>query len=209
MQRSRAAARATTRSTAARRPAGKRPANAIWLWGQGKAPRLRPFARVYGKRGRHHQRRRPGPRRRRAAGWDRIDVPGATGYLDTDYAAKGRYGDRGAEGPRPRLRPRRGPRRGVARRPGRRQGGGAGADRPRHRRPAAGGAAGSRRLADPGLARPPHAAADAGPRYGAVPFAIAGTGVSAKGQAAYDEAVAAASDVSFDPGHELMQWFLS
>jgi 2,3-bisphosphoglycerate-independent phosphoglycerate mutase len=25
------------------------------------------------------------------AGWDRIDVPGATGYLDTDYAAKGRY----------------------------------------------------------------------------------------------------------------------
>ena len=29
------------------------------------------------------------------AGWDRIDVPGATGYLDTDYAAKGRHGDRG------------------------------------------------------------------------------------------------------------------
>ena len=24
-------------------------------------------------------------------GWRRIDVPGATGYLDTDYAAKGRY----------------------------------------------------------------------------------------------------------------------
>src|SRR5207237_5954659 len=24
-------------------------------------------------------------------GWERIDVPGATGYLDTDYAAKGRY----------------------------------------------------------------------------------------------------------------------
>ena len=24
-------------------------------------------------------------------GWTRIDVPGATGYLDTDYAAKGRY----------------------------------------------------------------------------------------------------------------------
>jgi 2,3-bisphosphoglycerate-independent phosphoglycerate mutase len=26
------------------------------------------------------------------AGWQRIDVPGATGYLDTDYAAKGRFG---------------------------------------------------------------------------------------------------------------------
>ena len=25
------------------------------------------------------------------AGWTRIDVPGATGYLDTDYAAKGRF----------------------------------------------------------------------------------------------------------------------
>ena len=25
------------------------------------------------------------------AGWKRIDVPGATGYLDTDYAAKGRF----------------------------------------------------------------------------------------------------------------------
>ena len=28
------------------------------------------------------------------AGWDRIDVPGATGYLDTDYAAKGRSASR-------------------------------------------------------------------------------------------------------------------
>ena len=26
-------------------------------------------------------------------GWERIEVPGATGYLDTDYAAKGRAGD--------------------------------------------------------------------------------------------------------------------
>ena len=24
-------------------------------------------------------------------GWRRIEVPGATGYTDTDYAAKGRY----------------------------------------------------------------------------------------------------------------------
>ena len=28
-------------------------------------------------------------------GWDRIEVPGATGYLDTTTAAKGRYGRRG------------------------------------------------------------------------------------------------------------------
>jgi 2,3-bisphosphoglycerate-independent phosphoglycerate mutase len=31
------------------------------------------------------------------AGWTRIDVPGATGYLDTDYAAKGRFGARALE----------------------------------------------------------------------------------------------------------------
>ena len=48
---------------------------------------------------------------------------------------------RGAEGARPGLRPRRGAGRGVARGQGRREGQGAGADRPAHRRPAAGGAA--------------------------------------------------------------------
>ena len=31
------------------------------------------------------------------AGWTRIDVPGATGYLDTDYAAKGRSAIRALE----------------------------------------------------------------------------------------------------------------
>ena len=31
------------------------------------------------------------------AGWARIDVPGATGYLDTDYAAKGKYAIRALE----------------------------------------------------------------------------------------------------------------
>lgn len=72
--------------------AGKRPANAIWLWGQGKAPRLPGFADLYGLKGAMISAvdlvRGVGV----LAGWDRIDVPGATGYLDTDYAAKGRYG---------------------------------------------------------------------------------------------------------------------
>ena len=35
----------------ARREAGKRPATQIWLWGQGRAPRIRPFAEVYHQRG--------------------------------------------------------------------------------------------------------------------------------------------------------------
>jgi 2,3-bisphosphoglycerate-independent phosphoglycerate mutase len=71
---------------------GKRPANAIWLWGQGKAPRLTRFNELHGLKGAILSAvdlvRGVGM----LAGWDRIDVPGATGYLDTDYAAKGRYG---------------------------------------------------------------------------------------------------------------------
>src|SRR5262245_37457651 len=76
----------------ARRAAGKSPANAVWLWGQGKAPRLPSFVDLHGLKGAILSAvdlvRGVGL----LAGWDRIDVPGATGYLDTDYAAKGRYG---------------------------------------------------------------------------------------------------------------------
>jgi 2,3-bisphosphoglycerate-independent phosphoglycerate mutase len=75
----------------ARRTAGKPPATNIWLWGQGRAPALRPFAEAYGKRGAMIT--AVDLLRGLAAliGWERIEVPGATGYLDTDYAAKGRY----------------------------------------------------------------------------------------------------------------------
>ncbi|MGO9464844.1 MAG: cofactor-independent phosphoglycerate mutase [Isosphaeraceae bacterium] len=77
---------------AARIKSGKPPANAIWLWGQGKAPNLPRFADLHRKQGAMISAvdlvRGVGV----LAGWDRIDVPGATGYLDTDYAAKGRYG---------------------------------------------------------------------------------------------------------------------
>jgi hypothetical protein len=41
-----------------------------------------------------------------------------------------------------------------------------------------------------------------------VPFAFAGTGVTSKGQASYDEAVAENSDLIFEKGHDLMQQFL-
>jgi 2,3-bisphosphoglycerate-independent phosphoglycerate mutase len=44
--------------------------------------------------------------------------------------------------------------------------------------------------------------------HGAVPFIMAGAGIQAKGQQSYDEAVAAASDLAFDKGHELMRRFL-
>jgi len=74
----------------ARVAAGKSPANAVWLWGQGLAPSLRKFEEVRGLRGAILSAvdlvRGVGI----LAGWTRVDVPGATGYLDTDYAAKGR-----------------------------------------------------------------------------------------------------------------------
>jgi len=38
---------------------------------------------------------------------------------------------------------------------------------------------------------------------------IAGTGISSHGQSSYNEDVAAASDLGFDKGHELMRRFLA
>jgi 2,3-bisphosphoglycerate-independent phosphoglycerate mutase len=74
-----------------RRAAGKLPATNVWLWGLGKTPKLAPFHKLHGKRGAMIT--AVDLLRGLAAliGWQRVDVPGATGYLDTDYAAKGRY----------------------------------------------------------------------------------------------------------------------
>ena len=68
------------------------PANMVWLWGQGVTPELPNFQEAYGLSaavitgvdllkgiGVY-------------AGMDIIDVPGATGFFDTDYEAKGKYG---------------------------------------------------------------------------------------------------------------------
>jgi len=76
--------------------AGKLPATQIWLWGLGQRPNLPLFgSNLAGT-----------PVKYRGAmitavdllrgiatliGWDIIKVPGITGYLDTDFAAKGRY----------------------------------------------------------------------------------------------------------------------
>ncbi len=73
----------------ARRAAGKRPATSIWFWGQGKMPTLPSFADQFGLsagvitavdllRGIAE-----------LTGMERIEVPGATGFIDTNYAGKG------------------------------------------------------------------------------------------------------------------------
>lgn len=68
----------------------KRPATQIWLWGQGQAPNLPPFQELYGPRGviitGVDLVRGVGA----LLGWQRLDVPGVTDYLDNDYAAQGR-----------------------------------------------------------------------------------------------------------------------
>jgi len=76
---------------AARRREGKLPATNIWLWGLGKTPRLKPFVQLYGLTGAMITAVDLLRGLARLLGWKRIDVPGATGYTDTDYAAKGRY----------------------------------------------------------------------------------------------------------------------
>jgi hypothetical protein len=41
-----------------------------------------------------------------------------------------------------------------------------------------------------------------------VPFALAGSGIAASGQPAYDEVVAEGGPLVFEKGHELMRRFL-
>ena len=75
----------------ARTAAGQLPATNVWLWGIGRRPSLQPFSAIHGKQGAMIT--AVDLLRGLAAliGWQRIEVPGATGYTDTDYAAKGRY----------------------------------------------------------------------------------------------------------------------
>lgn len=69
---------------------GEIPATGIWLWGQGVVPIMRRFRQRFGVRGcviaAVDLIRGLG----KLLGWTHIEVPGATGYLDTDYAAKGK-----------------------------------------------------------------------------------------------------------------------
>ncbi|MFH1417884.1 MAG: cofactor-independent phosphoglycerate mutase [Planctomycetota bacterium] len=73
-----------------RRDLGELPATDIWLWGQGRVPIMRRFRQRFGVRGcviaAVDLIRGLG----KLLGWPIIEVPGATGFLDTDYAAKGR-----------------------------------------------------------------------------------------------------------------------
>jgi 2,3-bisphosphoglycerate-independent phosphoglycerate mutase len=187
---------------------GKKAATQCWLWGQGRGPTLRTFQEVYGKQGAILSAvdlvRGVGM----LLGWKRIDVPGATGYLDTDYAAKGRYGvtalaehdlvcvhveapDEASHEGRTDAKVK------ALEEIDRHVVGPLLESLPKY---------GSwRLLVSPDHRTPLRTRAHA---YGNVPFVIAGTGVSPMGQSSYDEKTAEASQLVFARGHELMKHFL-
>ncbi len=70
--------------------AGKRPVTNLWLWGLGDAPRLPSFESLHGVRGTMITAVDLLRGIAALCQWPRIEVAGATGYLDTDYQAKGR-----------------------------------------------------------------------------------------------------------------------
>jgi len=69
----------------------KTSATMIWPWGQGAAPRMPSFQKKFGKKAAVitavHLLKGLG----RTLGMEVIDVPGATGYLDTNYKGKAEY----------------------------------------------------------------------------------------------------------------------
>ncbi len=192
----------------ARIAAGKKPATQVWLWGQGSAPTLRPFAELHHKRGAIISAvdlvRGVGI----LLGWTRIDVAGATGYLDTDYAAKGRAGIAAladhdlvcvhVEAPDEASHEGKADEKVKAlERIDEHIVGPLLAALPAHGE--------WRILVSPDHRTPLRTRAHS---HGAVPFALAGTGIRSLGQATYDEVVAVQSEVSFERGHELMAMLL-
>ncbi len=190
---------------------GKPPATNVWLWGLGQIPQLAPFAQRYGRRGAMIT--AVDLLRGLAAllGWRRIDVPGATGYTDTDYAAKGRYAVEALGDPAIDL---------VCVHV-------EATDEASHEGDAAAKVRAleeiSRHIVGPVhealramgdyrlLVSPDHPTflRTKTHEHGYVPFAMAGTGIVPDAAAVYDDATAAASPRTFEEGWRLMALFLA
>jgi 2,3-bisphosphoglycerate-independent phosphoglycerate mutase len=67
-------------------------ANSVWFWGQGTRPAVPSLKTRFGLEGSVISAVDLVNGIGRLAGLQLVKVPGATGFLDTDYAAKGRYG---------------------------------------------------------------------------------------------------------------------
>jgi 2,3-bisphosphoglycerate-independent phosphoglycerate mutase len=191
-----------------RRDLGKNPANMTWLWGQGTKPALANFQARFGVTGCVISAVNLVRGIGRLIGWEIIKVPGITGYLDTDFAAKGRYAVDAltkfglvmvhVEAP----------------------------DEASHDRDVAAKVRALERI-DREIVGPVMACADAEGdvkvlivpdhitsvqdgkhKRGAVPFAMWGAGIEAASGCCYSEAEAAASEVEIARGWELMSEFI-
>jgi 2,3-bisphosphoglycerate-independent phosphoglycerate mutase len=74
-----------------RQEAGKRTANSIWLWGQGKRPQMPTFKEKYRLEGAMISAVDLTKGIGLYAGFEIVDVPGATGWLDTNYVGKAEH----------------------------------------------------------------------------------------------------------------------
>jgi len=72
-----------------RRDLGENPATHIWLWGQGKMPHLPAFSERFGISAAAISAVDLIRGLARLVGWDTVEVDGATGFVNTNYAGKG------------------------------------------------------------------------------------------------------------------------
>jgi 2,3-bisphosphoglycerate-independent phosphoglycerate mutase len=193
----------------ARQRAGKLPATNVWLWGMGSTPRLQPFREAYGLSGKMITAVDLLRGLATLMGWECIAVPGATGYLDTDYAAKGRYAVEALQSADLVCVHIEAP------------------DEASHEGDIPAKIESLERI-DQHIIRPVLAALREQGKYRIlvspdhptpvrtkthsrawVPFAVCGTGISPDDLMAYDEALAAQSGLAFEAGWKLMRWFTS
>lgn len=72
-----------------RQDLGENQVSSIWLWGQGKQARLDSFRKLYGLRGAAITAVDLVRGLAKLIGFDLIEVPGATGFIDTNFEGKG------------------------------------------------------------------------------------------------------------------------
>jgi len=71
-----------------RKERGQKPANGIWLWGQGRVPKIIPLSTIFALRGGMISAVDLLKGIAYYAGLENLPVNGATGYIDTNYAGK-------------------------------------------------------------------------------------------------------------------------
>ena len=188
---------------------GKLPATNIWLWGLGVTPKLPDFKDVYGKQGKMITAVDLLRGIATLINWDCIEVEGATGYTDTNYAGKGQSAIKALDSTDIICVHVEA------------------TDEASHEGDASAkikaleeidthivgpllsdleSRGDYRVLVSPDHPTPIRTKTHS---HGIVPFAIAGSGISADGQCSYNEIQAEASALQYPNGHQVMKYFLS